>query len=211
MKVLVLGLPRTGTQSLADALAQLGISNVYHMREVGKNKHQDLWVQALEDNLEGKGPAWGRQDFEKILAGFEGVADFPAAMFPEQLVHAYPEAAIILSTRAEDGWYASMMSTLVHHHANMPADSTSPMAPLATKYHTLCWDNDFPANGRDFFRKHNDRVRGLGKGRRFLEWDAKDGWTSLCGFLGTPVPDCPFPRADDWVDYKKLVSAQPQS
>lgn len=90
MKVLVLGLPRTGTQcvfstpalhtnktngprcqALADALAQLGIPNVYHMREVGMNKHQDLWIRDLEDNLEGKGPAWGQEDFEKILAGFE--------------------------------------------------------------------------------------------------------------------------------------------
>lgn len=58
-------------KALAEALMQLGISNVYHMREVGKNKHQDLWIQALEDNLEGKGHAWGREDFENILAGFE--------------------------------------------------------------------------------------------------------------------------------------------
>lgn len=58
-------------KALAEALSQLGISNVYHMREVGKNKHQDLWIQALEDNIEGKGPAWGREDFENILAGFE--------------------------------------------------------------------------------------------------------------------------------------------
>lgn len=60
-----------GHKALAEALTQLGISSVYHMREVGKNKHQGLWIQALEDNLEGKGPAWGREGFEKILAGFE--------------------------------------------------------------------------------------------------------------------------------------------
>lgn len=59
------------SKALADALTQLGISNVYHMREVGKNKHQDLWIQALEDNIEGKGPAWGREEFENILVGFE--------------------------------------------------------------------------------------------------------------------------------------------
>lgn len=41
------------------------------MREVGKNKHQDLWIQALEAKFENKGESWGRQDFEKILAGFE--------------------------------------------------------------------------------------------------------------------------------------------
>lgn len=103
-----------------------------------------------------------------------------------------------------------MMSTLVHYHTNMPADSTSLMAPLATKYHSLYWGNDFTSNGRDYFRRHNDMVRRLGKGRRFLEWDPRDGWEPLCGFMGTPVPDCPFPRVDDWVQFKKLGPAQPQ-
>lgn len=180
------------------------------MREVGKNKHQDLWIRALEDNFENKGPAWGRNDFENILAGFEGVADFPAAIFPQQLVDAYPEAAIILSTRSEDVWYNSMMATLVHYHTNMPADSASPIAALATKYHTLCWSNDFATNAREYCRKHNDTVRRLGNGRRFLEWAAKDGWAPPCGFLGVPMPEIPFPRADDWAQFKKLVSAQPQ-
>lgn len=106
-----------------------------------------------------------------------------------------------------------MMSTLVHYHTNMPADTKSPMAPLAIKYHTLCWGNDFATNGREYFRQHNARVRSLGEGRRFLEWEPKDGWAPLCEFLGAPVPDRPFPRADDWVQYKKDVSAQtlPQS
>lgn len=58
------------------------MSNVYHMREVGKNKHQALWIQALEDNLEGTGPAWGRDDFEKILAGFEVRVRIPTVWFP---------------------------------------------------------------------------------------------------------------------------------
>lgn len=210
MQVLVLGPPRTGTQSLAEALNQLGISEIYHMREVGKNKHQDLWIRALEDNLEGKGPAWGRDDFEKILAGFQGAADFPAAIFPKQLVDAYPEAAIILSTRPEDAWYTSMMSTLIHYHTNVLPGGPSPMAALSTKYHTLCWSNDFATNGRDYFRGHNEAVRRLGEGRRFLEWDPEDGWAPLCGFLGVPVPEIPFPRADDWAQFNKLVSAQPQ-
>lgn len=227
-------------QALAEALNQLGISEIYHMREVGKNKHQDLWIRALEDNLEGKGPAWGRDDFEKILAGFQvrvpsvwftietklehgllytrsmltrwiqGAADFPAAIFPKQLVDAYPEAAIILSTRPEDAWYTSMMSTLIHYHTNVLPGGPSPMAALSTKYHTLCWSNDFATNGRDYFRGHNEAVRRLGEGRRFLEWDPEDGWAPLCGFLGVPVPEIPFPRADDWAQFNKLVSAQPQ-
>lgn len=32
-------------------------------------------------------------------------------------------------------------------------------------------------------------------GRR-LDWDLRDGWAPLCAFLGKPVPDVPFPRAN---------------
>jgi hypothetical protein len=98
-----------------------------------------------------------------------------------------------------------MASTLWHHHSNRPVDDASPMATLARKYHQECWGNDFPANGRDFFKKHNESVRAASQGRNFLEWDVKDGWIPLCDFLGVSVPGTPFPRSDDWVEYKKMV------
>lgn len=41
------------------------------MREVGKNKHQALWIEAIEAKFEGVGKPWQREDFEKTLAGFE--------------------------------------------------------------------------------------------------------------------------------------------
>lgn len=46
------------------------------MREVGKNKHQDLWVEAMEAKFENKGTAWGRQEFEQILEGYEVFENF---------------------------------------------------------------------------------------------------------------------------------------
>ena len=41
------------------------------MKEVGKNKHAGLWITAIDAKFEGGGKTWGREDFEKILAGFE--------------------------------------------------------------------------------------------------------------------------------------------
>lgn len=73
------------------------------------------------------------------------------------------------------------------------------------KLHTHCWRNDFPAYGHEYFQKHNALVRKLGAGRKFLEYNVKDGWDPLCKFLGVPVPDTPFPRMDDWLEYKKRV------
>lgn len=58
-------------KALADALVQLGISPVYHMREVGKNKHQAAWVEAIEAKYEDKGEPYGREQFDKLLGAFE--------------------------------------------------------------------------------------------------------------------------------------------
>lgn len=57
--------------AIADALTQLGFGPVYHMKEVGKNNHQALWIEAIDAKFGPTGKPWGRGDFEKILAGFE--------------------------------------------------------------------------------------------------------------------------------------------
>ncbi|KAI0014076.1 P-loop containing nucleoside triphosphate hydrolase protein [Xylariaceae sp. FL0662B] len=206
MKVLVLGMPRTGTQSLADALALLGIAPVYHMREVGKNHHQRLWIEALEAKFEGKGEPWNREKFDQILGGYEALSDHPASIFSRELLAAYPEAAVILTLRPEDQWMASMTATLWHAHTHRPVSSPSPMAPLSIKINGLLWDDDFPAKGRGYYRAHNERVREAARGKRFLEYRPGDGWAPLCEFLGLEVPEGPYPRSDDWVEYKREVA-----
>ncbi|KAI0180467.1 hypothetical protein GGR52DRAFT_245520 [Hypoxylon sp. FL1284] len=143
MKVLVLGMPRTGTQSLADALDRLGFGPVYHMREVGKNRHQGMWIEALDAKFEGRGEPYNREKFERILGSYEALADYPAAIFPAELMAAYPEAAVILSVRhAEESWLASMEATLWHAYTRQPTPNPSLMAPLAARYHRHCWGDD---------------------------------------------------------------------
>lgn len=39
-------------------------------------------------------------------------------------------------------------------------------------------------------------IRGLVPKDKLLEWSPEDGWKPLCGFLGKPVPDIPFPHAN---------------
>lgn len=121
---------------------------------------------------------------------------------------AYPETVVILSTRPEGAWYKSMMTTLVHHHANRAADDPSPMAPMARMYHKYCWGDNFPAGGLAFYREHNEAVRAASTGRKFLEYKVGSGWEPICSFLGLDVPEAPFPRSDDWVGYKKMVEQE---
>jgi hypothetical protein len=44
---------------------------------------------------------------------------------------------------------------------------------------------------------HHDNVRSLVPKEQLLEMDLGEGWGPLCKFLNVPVPDEPFPRAND--------------
>jgi len=103
-----------------------------------------------------------------------------------------------------------MDATLVHHHQRtLELDGDfSPLADLRRAYHRHCWDDDFQKNGRGVFARHNAAVRAAGRGRPFLEVEVASGWQPLCDFLGVAVPNVPFPRKDDWAQYKKEVEAE---
>lgn len=40
------------------------------MRDVGKNKHQERWIAALEAKFEQHGSPFGHKEFEAFLGGF---------------------------------------------------------------------------------------------------------------------------------------------
>lgn len=103
-----------------------------------------------------------------------------------------------------------MSSTLWHHHSHRPTDDPSPLAPLARKYHAHCWGDDFPTNGLAFFNKHEALVREAAGPALdgLLEFRAGDGWGPLCAFFGAEVPEVPFPRNDDWAEYKKKINSE---
>ncbi|CAG8974618.1 hypothetical protein HYALB_00009795 [Hymenoscyphus albidus] len=202
-QVLVLGMPRTGTQSICEALRILGHKNNYHMTSVGPNKHHDKWVAALEAKFEGKGSQPSKKEFDELVGDFDAVSDFPCSIFYRELMTAYPDAQIILTTRSEDAWFESMSKTL--HIAYVKAQSEP--SKLAKTYNEHLWANDFPTHGREAFRKHNEGVQKAAaeQGREVLIFDATQGWESLCAFLEKPVPAVSYPRKDMWVPYKNMV------
>lgn len=44
---------------------------------------------------------------------------------------------------------------------------------------------------------HNEMVKSLVPPDKLLVMELKEGWAPLARFLGRPVPDDPFPRAND--------------
>lgn len=71
--------------ALAYALIHLGISPVYHMREVGKNQHAPMWAKAIEDKFED-GKPWGREEFDRAMGEYE-VNTHPMSVQPTMVAN----------------------------------------------------------------------------------------------------------------------------
>lgn len=191
LSVIGAGMPRTGTTSLKVALDQLGFGPCMHMIELFPRP--DLW------------PLWGKAlkgepvDWEEVFQGFRSTTDVPGCLVYRRLAEHYPEAKLILTLRDADSWYASTQATVLGSWEGRPSGAM-------TLPKILGWDPEDPAlHDRDAmiarFEAHNAEVLATIPPERLLVFRTGDGWGPLCGFLGVPVPDAPYPKAntsEDW-------------
>ncbi|TQN65673.1 hypothetical protein CSHISOI_09751, partial [Colletotrichum shisoi] len=159
-----------------------------------------MWSEALAAKYDGVGE-FGKDKWDALLGHCQAVTDWPAASFAAELIEAYPEAKVILSTRDVDSWFESTRVT-----ANRRANdrflrllshfdwASSMYYPMLRKYWDAVFEGDFERHGKQVFAEHNDRVRRLVPPDRLLEYRIGEGWEPLCKFLGCPVPSTPFPR-----------------
>lgn len=117
MKVLALGLGRTGTTSLRAALQELGFVDTYHMTSASVHNPPDclMWMDALAAKYDGVGK-FERKDWDQLLGHCQAICDWPAIAFCPELIEAYPDAKVLITTRDVDSWYMSTLKT-VHWRA----------------------------------------------------------------------------------------------
>jgi hypothetical protein len=135
---------------------------------------------------------------------FQAVTDFPAACFGPELVAAYPEAKVILTTRDPDAWVESVRSTLNWRYNDKVLYWLSFVDwgyRLYAPMYAMMWDRffegDFDKNAKLVFEKHSAELKSLVPAGRLLEYDVREGWGPLCHFLEVDKPDQPFPSGND--------------
>ena len=214
LKVLIVGVWRTGTSSLLQAFQDLGYYNTYPREAPSANTWNSLtytkaWNEVIDDKFV-HGKTVGREQFDELLGDCMVVSGVPCFIFLEELLAAYPDAKVILTTRDLDSWYTSILSSLEYI-------STRPIIRVATVFDAWVrerqayldrlkywgWFDNLPAFGRMVHRNHIERVRGLvamGKIQKdaYLELEVGHGWEPLCEFLGEDVPPGkPYPKVND--------------
>ncbi|KAL1795999.1 hypothetical protein ACET3X_006223 [Alternaria dauci] len=217
MRILVLGMCRTGTTSIAVALRKLGYSS-HQMRDVLANPSElALWEEAVNVTLlptqdrpehQRKMKPYGKDELDKLLADYDAVMDIPGCVFAPQLVEAYPDAKVILTKRKYKDWEQSMQESIwcldtwrlftICRKLNL-----TQLAPLTRLVHSVFQahnNNNYggPA-AKAAFDKHYDTVRSLVPKDRLLELDTDEdlSWEPLCGFLGKEIPKGSFPKASE--------------
>jgi hypothetical protein len=193
MKIIGAGFGRTGTVSLQQALEHLGYP-CYHMQEVMKlysQGHVDQWDLAVTGH---------DIDWHALFAGYEATVDFPACVFYQELMEAYPDALVVLSIRDPQRWWKSFSKLL----GLVSLTRLVNFVPMFRKFGAMNLHMiDYVFDGsmdKDAcitrYVQHIDEVKATVPDERLLVYSVTEGWEPLCRFLGHPVPTIPFPHAN---------------
>ena len=187
LKVIGAGWGRTGTRSLYDALERLGF-RAHHMHEVFLHPEHSEWFLAA---------ARGDADWDAIYEGYTATLDWPGAAFWRELADAYPEAKVLLTVRDPQDWYESYCATIRQPIVEGGFGTWDEMVRAVILERDFGGEPDDRDHLVGAFARHNEDVISSIAPERLLVYRVSEGWEPLCAFLGTPVPDEPFPRMND--------------
>mmetsp|Transcript_1139 Transcript_1139/g.3163 ORF Transcript_1139/g.3163 Transcript_1139/m.3163 type:complete len:266 (-) Transcript_1139:61-858(-) len=224
LKIIGAGLPRTGTESLAGALQQLGYVGVVHdycnpPTECQRASCDWLMGGSAEPVIN-----------EVQTKGWEVVTDEPLGLLYEPLAKAFPNAKVILTVRdTADQWYQSFARMQEYIWGlRVQLGRLEPYAPDLTNSSSLdswsqCDQAPHAAYGCPIFSSvqteqvqqgclngyeaYNAAVRRAISPDRLLVFNVKEGWGPLCKFLGLPVPEQPFPLNNTYMNSLQVQHA----
>ena len=209
LRVVGVGLGRTGTNSLKLALEQLLGAPCHHMLELFEHPEQiALWTAAAE----------GNPDWPATFDGYAATVDWPGAAFWRQLVVEYPDAIVLLSKReSADAWWRSANRTIFeifNGDAQLPPPMTAWFETVRGMLRDAGIDPADEETSKAGYERHLDDVRAAVPAERLVEWTAGDGWEPLCAALGLAVPDEAFPHVNTTDEFRarfdeRVASGEP--
>jgi len=191
MKVFGVGLNKTGTKTLCEALKILGFKN----SQSSDVKNSPIIRWELTNH-------WKNQNFEPIIEfskDYNNFEDWPWPLVYQIMYKTYEDAKFILTVRkSPEVWYESLCK-----HAKRVSDSR--FSKMIYGYHM---PHDFKKEHISFYKTHNEDVCNYfneNNSDRLLVLCFEDGdaWSKLCTFLDQKIPQKPFPHKNNSEDLEK--------
>lgn len=186
-KVFGIGLSKTGTSSLRDALILL-----------------DYNVARMNKRLTHKVLSGGISSALDVSEHFDAFEDMPWPLLFRELFAKYGTSArYVLTVRSSaEVWVASMKKHQLQNHIEK---AFSPRRTVYGPAYAFGFEREYTA----FYEAHNQSVREFFAAQNashvLLEacWERGDGWPELCRLLECHIPDVPFPHANADADRPK--------
>lgn len=219
LQVLSVGLLKTGSSSIAEALTILGYKNVHH----GLNALDDreFWsamhraTNATFPNLPTyTGNPFTRSQWDDMYGSCDAATDLTSFFAPE-LIKAYPEAKVILVIRDFDEWlksYNNVFADLFSFRASLLVYVAEPMIGYeivkamrnaVRGFFRGRNEEECRRNSREAFHRHNKMVQDMVSPDNLLVYRIGEGWEPICRFLDKPVPNVEFPWVNEAVVFRK--------
>lgn len=177
-RIFGIGLSKTATTSLCDALGILGFKALHYapvaeIDDLGVRLNWPWWVE-----------------------DYDAMADLPVAVVFRQLAERFPTSTFILTVRDEEAWLASAEKHFnPARYRRASSERRFEQGLLLNKF--AYGTNQFELEAfRSAFRQHNAEVRDFFAGHpRYFELDicGGDSWNEVCRIVNKPVPATPFP------------------
>ncbi|KAL5246625.1 hypothetical protein ACHWQZ_G018739 [Mnemiopsis leidyi] len=215
IKVLGVGLGRTGTLSMKVALEELGFTPCHHMRDtISDPTDRNNLLTTLLHNKEDEAA------LSAYFAGYRAAVDQPGNMFYRQLMKMNPSLKLILTVRdTPELWERSVKETIFSGNnasglsrwldyllrALFQPEAVTTTHKIIEK--TLGVNpTDHKTDLIQMYNDWNDMIKETVPSGRLLVFNVKQGWRPLCEFLQVPVPDRPFPRLNNTAEWKANVA-----
>ncbi|KXJ90297.1 P-loop containing nucleoside triphosphate hydrolase protein [Microdochium bolleyi] len=217
VEVILAGLPRTGSVSMAVAVGTLLRGPVMHGGNHLFAKEDDAYgrnfSKAFALRRRGDKAALLKL-LRRLFAGYVAVADLPPIAFVEELLELYPEAKVVLVRRDPEKWWMSF-NAILQKDTPFQRVMVAPLPGLRWsftlgRYWEEWWQGILRPGepvGPVLMERHAEYIRRVVPRERLLEMELSEGWAPLCEFLGKPVPQgsrkegaavaMPFPRLNE--------------
>jgi hypothetical protein len=172
-RIFGIGLNKTGTSSLHEALELLG----YRSLHFAGPERAALIRRALEER---------RPLLHYLDPAYDAFSDTPVTAYFWLADVQYPGSKFILTVRDLEQWLDSRQR---HVEKNQQRAAAGAYEGKFLQVNRSAWTHEY--------QRHEGAVRSYFARRPedllVLDVTAGEGWKPLCDFLGTPVPDRPFP------------------
>ncbi|WP_156820225.1 sulfotransferase family protein [Synechococcus sp. PCC 7336] len=180
-KIFGIGMPKTATTSLHNALKMLNYRSIHFVRD------RKTVAELRSENYR-----------LSILDRYDAISDAPIPAIFKQLDECWPNSKFILTVRSLDKWIDSCRSAPFNSDKAVPSSNHYRHYYRTLIYGQTTFDESVFARA---YQSHNDRVRSYFSGNKALQLlvmdiTKGDGWEKLCPFLNVSIPERDFPRSN---------------